>query len=63
MISYWSRDQDLLAKCGLKPNDAILSDEIRRPLFDDLIQNHSAQMLAGGGSQNTARGAQVRPGD
>jgi adenosine kinase len=29
-------------------------------LFDDLIQNHDAKLIAGGAAQNTARGAQVR---
>lgn len=62
-ISYWPRDQNLLDKYDLKPNDAMLSDKSHHPLFDELICNHSAQMLAGGGCQNTARGAQVRPGN
>lgn len=29
-------------------------------LYDDLIQNHDAKLIAGGAAQNTARGAQVR---
>ena len=28
------------------------------PLYDDLIKNHSAKLIAGGAAQNTARGAQ-----
>lgn len=54
------RDQNLLDKYRLKPNNAILAEEAHRSLFDDLIENYSAQTTAGGGAQNTARGAQVR---
>lgn len=28
-------------------------------LYEDLIQNHNAILIAGGAAQNTARGAQV----
>lgn len=28
-------------------------------LYEDLIQNHDAKLIAGGAAQNTARGAQV----
>lgn len=48
----------MLAKYGLKPNDAILAEEKHMPLYDDLIQNRSAKLIAGGAAQNTARGAQ-----
>ncbi|RMJ22912.1 adenosine kinase [Aspergillus sp. HF37] len=52
------RDQNLLDKYRLKPNDAILAEDAHRSLFDDLIEKYSAQTTAGGGAQNTARGAQ-----
>jgi adenosine kinase len=43
----------------MKPNDAILADESKHmPLYEDLLQNHSAKLIAGGAAQNTARGAQ-----
>lgn len=29
-------------------------------LYEDLLQNHNAKLIAGGAAQNTARGAQVR---
>lgn len=52
-------DEKLLEKYGLKANDAILADpEKHMGLYDDLIQNFSAKLIAGGAAQNTARGAQ-----
>jgi adenosine kinase len=43
----------------LKANDAILAEEKHMGLYEDLIQNHDAKLIAGGAAQNTARGAQV----
>lgn len=54
-----SSDEKLLEKYGLKANDAILAEEKHMGLYDDLIQNHDAKLIAGGAAQNTARGAQV----
>ncbi|KAF2259910.1 Ribokinase-like protein [Lojkania enalia] len=51
-------DQALLDKYDLKANDAILAEEKHMGLYDDLIQNHDAKLIAGGAAQNTARGAQ-----
>jgi len=51
-------DDALLNQYGLKPNDAILAEEKHLSLFEELIQNRSAKLLAGGAAQNTARGAQ-----
>lgn len=57
----FSSDQKLLNKYGLKANDAILADpEKHMGLYEDLIQNYNAVLIAGGAAQNTARGAQVR---
>ena len=53
------RDEALLKKYGLKPNDAILAEEKHMDLYEDLLQNHDAKLIAGGAAQNTARGAQV----
>ncbi|CAA9960875.1 adenosine kinase protein [Pyrenophora teres f. maculata] len=51
-------DQALLDKYGLKANDAILADpEKHMGLYEDLIQNYKAVLIAGGAAQNTARGA------
>lgn len=50
----------MLGKYGLKANDAILAEEKQMDLYEDLIQNHDAKLIAGGAAQNTARGAQVR---
>lgn len=51
-------DQALLDKYGLKPNDAILAEEKHLGIYEDLLNNYSAKLIAGGGAQNTARGAQ-----
>ncbi|CAF9922598.1 MAG: adenosine kinase [Heterodermia speciosa] len=51
-------DEAMLQKYGLKPNDAILAEEKHMGLYEDLIQNHDAKLIAGGAAQNTARGAQ-----
>lgn len=49
---------ELLAKYNLKPNDAILAEEAHKPLYEELLNNHDAKLIAGGAAQNTARGAQ-----
>ncbi|OJD12243.1 hypothetical protein AJ78_07127 [Emergomyces pasteurianus Ep9510] len=51
-------DAAMLEKYGLKANDAILAEEKHMGLYEDLIQNHNAKLIAGGAAQNTARGAQ-----
>ncbi|KAG9247103.1 adenosine kinase [Calycina marina] len=51
-------DQALLDKYGIKPNDAILAEEKHLGIYEDLLNNHEAKLIAGGGAQNTARGAQ-----
>ena len=51
----------MLEKYGLKPNDAILAEEKHMGIYEDLLQNHNAKLIAGGAAQNTARGAQVHP--
>ncbi|KAF2665577.1 Ribokinase-like protein [Microthyrium microscopicum] len=57
-------DEALLQKYGLKANDAILAEEKHLGLYEDLIQNHNAKLIAGGAAQNTARGAQyILPAD
>ncbi|KAJ4419981.1 adenosine kinase [Neurospora sp. IMI 360204] len=51
-------DEALLEKYGLKANDAILAEEKHLGLYEDLLQNYDAKLIAGGAAQNTARGAQ-----
>ncbi|KAI9807327.1 MAG: adenosine kinase [Piccolia ochrophora] len=51
-------DEKLLEKYSLKPNDAILAEEKHMGLYEDLLNNHEAKLIAGGAAQNTARGAQ-----
>jgi hypothetical protein len=52
-------DDEMLAKYGLKANDAILAEAKHLGIYEDLIQNRNANLVAGGAAQNTARGAQV----
>lgn len=59
MADISNRDQALLEKYGLKANDAILAEEKHASLYEELIQNRDAKLIAGGAAQNTARGAQV----
>jgi adenosine kinase len=51
-------DQALLDKYGVRANDAILAEEKHKPLYEDLLNNYDAKLIAGGAAQNTARGAQ-----
>ncbi|KAK5990258.1 Adenosine kinase [Cladobotryum mycophilum] len=51
-------DEALLAKYDLKANDAILAEEKHIPLYEDLLNNYEAKLIAGGAAQNSARGAQ-----
>ncbi|KAG6004874.1 hypothetical protein E4U21_000650 [Claviceps maximensis] len=51
-------NDELLAKYGLKANDAILAEEKHLPLYEDLLNNYDAKLIAGGAAQNSARGAQ-----
>ncbi|EQL03572.1 adenosine kinase [Ophiocordyceps sinensis CO18] len=50
--------QALLDKYGLKANDAILAEDKHIPLYEDLLNNYDAKLIAGGAAQNSARGAQ-----
>ncbi|KAI1346905.1 Ribokinase-like protein [Xylaria sp. FL0043] len=51
-------NEELLNKYGLKANDAILAEEKHLPLYEELLNNYDAKLIAGGAAQNTARGAQ-----
>jgi hypothetical protein len=54
------RDDDMLKQYDIKANDAILAEDKHMGLYEDLLQNRNAKLIAGGAAQNTARGAQVR---
>jgi len=57
-------DEALLNQYGLKANDAILAEEKHLTLYEELLQNRSAKLIAGGAAQNTARGIQyILPAD
>ncbi|KAF9127656.1 adenosine kinase [Mortierella sp. 14UC] len=49
---------ELLARYNLKSNDAILADESHMSLYEEIIGFPDVIYVAGGASQNTARGAQ-----
>ena len=51
-------NDELLKKYSLKDNDAILAEASHAPLFEDLLNNYDAKLIAGGAAQNSARGAQ-----
>lgn len=51
-------NEALLEKYGLKANDAILAEDKHQGIFEDLLNNYDAKLIAGGAAQNTARGAQ-----
>ncbi|KAK0175331.1 hypothetical protein PV327_009088 [Microctonus hyperodae] len=53
-----SVDLDFLKKYNLKANDAILAENIHKPLYDELIEQYNADFIAGGAVQNTLRVAQ-----
>jgi adenosine kinase len=48
----------MLDKYGMKRNDTILAEEKHMGIYDDLLHNRDAKLIAGGAAQNTARGAQ-----
>jgi len=50
-------DDAMLEKYGLKLDDTILAEPKHMPIYDELIQNRNAKIIAGGAAQNTARGA------
>lgn len=51
-------DQALLDKYSLKANDAVLAEPHQLGIYEDLLNNYDAKLIAGGAAQNTARGAQ-----
>jgi len=51
-------DTAMLEKYGLKSNDAILAEDKHLGIYEDLLDNYEAKLIAGGAAQNTARGAQ-----
>ena len=50
--------QDILDKYSVKLDDAILAEEKHLPLYQELVDGHSPQYIAGGATQNTIRVAQ-----
>ncbi|KAG1800419.1 Ribokinase-like protein [Suillus plorans] len=49
--------EELLKKYDLKANDAILAEEKHMSIYDELVKNYKVTYVAGGASQNAARGA------
>ncbi|KAF5385057.1 hypothetical protein D9615_001090 [Tricholomella constricta] len=52
-----SNGEGLLEKYSLNANDAILAEAKHAPLYDEIIKEHKVTYVAGGASQNAARGA------
>ncbi|KAI8927458.1 carbohydrate kinase PfkB [Entophlyctis helioformis] len=50
--------EDILAKYGVKANDAILAEEKHKPIYEELVRDFKVQYIAGGAAQNALRGAQ-----
>ena len=50
-----SVDVKFLEKYQMKPNDAILAEDIHKPMYDDLKSNYQVEFVAGGASQNVLR--------
>jgi len=48
----------MIKQYGMKLDDTVLAEPHQLGLFDDLIKNRDGKLVAGGGAQNTARGAQ-----
>jgi len=47
----------LLKKYDLQANNAILAEEKHQPIYEELVQTYPVTYVAGGASQNAARGA------
>jgi len=47
----------LLKKYDLVANNAILADEKHQPIYEEIVKSYSVTYVAGGASQNSARGA------
>ncbi|CCM02265.1 uncharacterized protein FIBRA_04348 [Fibroporia radiculosa] len=49
--------EELLKKYNLKANDAILAEDKHMPIYEELVEKYKVTYVAGGASQNAARGA------
>ncbi|KAF8167289.1 Ribokinase-like protein [Crassisporium funariophilum] len=49
--------EELLKKYDLKANDAILAEEKHTPIYEEVVNKHKVDYVAGGAAQNAARGA------
>ncbi|KAG1840293.1 Ribokinase-like protein [Suillus subalutaceus] len=49
--------EELLKKYDLKANDAILAEEKHMSIYEEIVKNYKVTYVAGGASQNAARGA------
>jgi adenosine kinase len=50
--------ESMLSKYGVKMNNAILAEAKHLPIYQELIEKHDVQYIAGGATQNTIRVAQ-----
>jgi len=49
--------EELLKKYDLVANDAILAEDKHQPIYEEIVKNYKVTYVAGGASQNAARGA------
>ncbi|KAG8219297.1 Ribokinase-like protein [Butyriboletus roseoflavus] len=49
--------EELLKKYDLQANNAILAEEKHQPIYEEIVKNYPVTYVAGGASQNAARGA------
>ena len=52
--------ENLLKKYDLKANNVIRAEEKHLPLYEEIVKEHKVTYVAGGATQNSARGAAVR---
>jgi len=52
-----TKGEALLEKYSLKANDAILAEEKHEPIYAEIVKDYQITYVAGGASQNAARGA------
>jgi len=49
---------ELLEKYGLKSNDAILAQDMHKPIYEEIVKDYEVEYIAGGATQNSIRVAQ-----
>jgi len=53
-----SVSQELMDRFGLKPDNSVLAELKHIPLYEELVNNHKVEYIAGGAAQNSTRATQ-----